>query len=827
MANQVPMPIPEITEPERWRPGDPHRYNVLNDQKDQWEALHKMVERHDEEMCDAWKDELDKLLISAGLFTAAMTAFAVESYQWLEDPRDTNTTLLAHISLQLGNDSTTSAIVSAAMKPYSPSASAVRINVFWFLSLTLSLSTVLIGILCTQWLREYQRDVDFSYRDALAVRQIRYRGLVAWKVPEIVSALPVTLQIALVLFFAGLFDLLFQRHRGVALTILVPMLVTASCLFFTTFAPTFQRLYWAGKQMNWGGPLLGLQCPYKSPQSWIFLRVVSFCLFLLRLIPTSRSTAKPVTDPRKSAFEKNPEFFPEDWAKIDQQWRNVNAGDQDLILCFEWIRRHLCQGFHGFCYLYHCFTYLGPAEQKAIISRSGDEGVEECFALLKSDPMWQREFATLRFVLMDEDLRSPRVTFLSRSIVERWIRLALAIPKSHDHMHKMCDIPAIELGQWLRSWEPEVQGIFTIQLLVHSTSWTEYIVDSSKAEYLAHCFFSLADWTLGLNELAWEASRTTLVWAFIHLKDWFRKHPAISSLASPEAEIFLACVNKLHVFHKRAAQYGRADDQGLSVVLAHSTWAALSHLKNLEGLVGKLDRGVCDWLKVSAIHELHPEDQMWFWKDLPRLSQGKSALRFPPPVPELYSPKNSRSGTLNSPAQSQPNRISYVDTETAEPESDPVSKPLLSMPLYPQVAVPYLPDSGNDRTQRTEPFFFRDAAGFLHPPDGPPPGFYSHSLSDEQNNASGPVRFPGHLRLEKPRQNFQGRSEGPSRAQNNSGVLISPACPGFLQRRQLAPPQIHHPIFEERYWAVPFRLRPVIQKIPAFPGLPTFKGRGA
>ena len=59
---------------------------------------HQMVERFDKDMCCAWKDEIDKLLISvreptstfvlgspnklhkAGLFSAAITAFAVESY---------------------------------------------------------------------------------------------------------------------------------------------------------------------------------------------------------------------------------------------------------------------------------------------------------------------------------------------------------------------------------------------------------------------------------------------------------------------------------------------------------------------------------------------------------------------------------------------------------------------------------------------------------------------------------------------------------------------------------------------------------------------------
>src|SRR6266446_7680910 len=116
---------------------------------------------------------------------------------------------IALISLQLQQAfPNSSSILAVQSQPFSVSRSAVRINIFWFLSLTLSMATVLIGILCMQWLREFKRDAARSHKDAIAIRQMRFEGLLKWKVPMILSLLPLLLQFALVLFFAGVLDLL-------------------------------------------------------------------------------------------------------------------------------------------------------------------------------------------------------------------------------------------------------------------------------------------------------------------------------------------------------------------------------------------------------------------------------------------------------------------------------------------------------------------------------------------------------------------------------------------------------------------------------------------
>ncbi|TFK36505.1 hypothetical protein BDQ12DRAFT_699565 [Crucibulum laeve] len=139
-----------------------------------------------------------------------------------------------------------------------PDTSAIRVNIFWFLSLVLSLATVLIGTLCMQWLREYERDASLSHKESIGLRHIKYCGLLAWHVPAITAA-------ALVLFFGGLLDFPWQINNRVAIPITVIIGLTLFLLAFTTMSPTLQCIF--------SGDFWIAQCPYKSPQSFILLRL--------------------------------------------------------------------------------------------------------------------------------------------------------------------------------------------------------------------------------------------------------------------------------------------------------------------------------------------------------------------------------------------------------------------------------------------------------------------------------------------------------------------------------------------------------------------------
>ncbi|EJD38964.1 hypothetical protein AURDEDRAFT_26816, partial [Auricularia subglabra TFB-10046 SS5] len=64
-----------------------------------WQTCARAIETHDNELCQGYREEIDTLLVFAGLFSAVVTAFTVESYQWLQDdPNDAIAGLLSQIA---------------------------------------------------------------------------------------------------------------------------------------------------------------------------------------------------------------------------------------------------------------------------------------------------------------------------------------------------------------------------------------------------------------------------------------------------------------------------------------------------------------------------------------------------------------------------------------------------------------------------------------------------------------------------------------------------------------------------------------------------------
>ncbi|EJD40354.1 hypothetical protein AURDEDRAFT_70154, partial [Auricularia subglabra TFB-10046 SS5] len=96
------------------------------------------MERHDNELCKGYREEIDTLLVFAGLFSAVVTAFSVESYQWLQDdPNDALIGLLSQIARSVAaNGSVTISAQSSGL----PRSVSTRINIYWFLALSLSLT---------------------------------------------------------------------------------------------------------------------------------------------------------------------------------------------------------------------------------------------------------------------------------------------------------------------------------------------------------------------------------------------------------------------------------------------------------------------------------------------------------------------------------------------------------------------------------------------------------------------------------------------------------------------------------------------------------------
>jgi Family of unknown function (DUF6535) len=137
----------------------------------------------------------------AGLFSAALTAFVVDSKQDLKpSPADEtvyylrqHSTILSQISVQLSSIAPQVSIPSTPPPPFpafNPSASDVRVNVFWFMALAFSLLAALLAILVQQWVHDYMH-VFQRYGDPLKSARLRhylYEGCEGWYMPMVAEA---------------------------------------------------------------------------------------------------------------------------------------------------------------------------------------------------------------------------------------------------------------------------------------------------------------------------------------------------------------------------------------------------------------------------------------------------------------------------------------------------------------------------------------------------------------------------------------------------------------------------------------------------------------
>ncbi|KAI0691116.1 hypothetical protein BC835DRAFT_1279793, partial [Cytidiella melzeri] len=254
--------MPSLQETSQPRPDDSPASNGGNNRVSQedvtsnaWSAMSTIIHEVDERKIQGYKEDIDTFLVFAGLFSAVLTAFLIESYQGLQqDPMEVMVALMQQVAIQTYSYSLNAGFLNSTAPPFSqprlgfqPSVNAVRVNVLWFASLTLSLMSASFGILVKQWLREYLAGDYTSPQARLRVRHYRNPGLDKWKVFEIAAILPLLLQLSLASFFVGLCIFTADVHTTVAHTTL-PLVAGWGFLFIASaLVPAFSP-----------------RCPYKT-----------------------------------------------------------------------------------------------------------------------------------------------------------------------------------------------------------------------------------------------------------------------------------------------------------------------------------------------------------------------------------------------------------------------------------------------------------------------------------------------------------------------------------------------------------------------------------
>ncbi|KAI0756164.1 hypothetical protein C8Q80DRAFT_1068880, partial [Daedaleopsis nitida] len=165
-----------------------------------WAHSAEIVKTYNDELVTRWKEEMDTLLVYAGLFSAVLTAFNVQSYQLLQpDPTDPALAVLQQISAQLSSFTLNPSFVNSTQRPLAPDAlqppfsaprSAVWINTLWFSSLVCSLASASIALMVKQWLHELSIGVSGTSRESARIRQYRLNSLRRWHVGGIVIVIP-------------------------------------------------------------------------------------------------------------------------------------------------------------------------------------------------------------------------------------------------------------------------------------------------------------------------------------------------------------------------------------------------------------------------------------------------------------------------------------------------------------------------------------------------------------------------------------------------------------------------------------------------------------
>jgi hypothetical protein len=252
------------------------------------------------------------------------------------------------------------------------------------LSLVVSLGTVVVGITCLQWIREYLSDSRLGPKEGLAFRQMRYDGLMFWKVPFIISILPTLLLFSILLFFHGLLWFLYSLSKVAAIVTAVPIGIVWAFMLFATMLPALQCIFMSEKRAR------EHQCPYKSPQARLFAWFAFwFSILVIRML--RRLGWKGEFLERKQTFLENLLKGGLDWVSFDTAWqrerlrepsdKSQESEGHDISQALVWLSRTGTRSVEGICALYSSLRDVHPVTALKTIRKLVPENCLSEFSL--------------------------------------------------------------------------------------------------------------------------------------------------------------------------------------------------------------------------------------------------------------------------------------------------------------------------------------------------------------------------------------------------------------------------------------------------------------
>ncbi|KIO16565.1 hypothetical protein M407DRAFT_44220, partial [Tulasnella calospora MUT 4182] len=154
-----------------------------------WNRYDQLADGHDQRLIKNLNDNLDVLLIFAGLFSAVNTSFLQMTTPSLSpDPSAETNYLLRLLITKLDNTTFPSA-------PEPPSQSkvliSVRTNCLLYSSLCCSILAAVGAMLAKEWLQSFERDGQAGpLQDQVLRRQHKFNGVRQWQLEPMTRLLP-------------------------------------------------------------------------------------------------------------------------------------------------------------------------------------------------------------------------------------------------------------------------------------------------------------------------------------------------------------------------------------------------------------------------------------------------------------------------------------------------------------------------------------------------------------------------------------------------------------------------------------------------------------
>ncbi|KAG8957375.1 hypothetical protein FRC00_004063 [Tulasnella sp. 408] len=200
-----------------------------------WKRYDDLADVHDGRLIENLNQNLDVLLIFAGLFSAVNTSFIQMAAASLSpDPSAQTNYLLGVIITKLDNTTLLSL-------PKAPSQNkdllSVRTNCLLYASLSCSILAAVGAMLAKEWLQIFERDAQIgALENQVLLRQHKFNGVRRWKLEPMTRLLPTLLLVSVVLFFSGVIGYLFPIDDSTAGVVMAFAIGGAIFYLFTTCA---------------------------------------------------------------------------------------------------------------------------------------------------------------------------------------------------------------------------------------------------------------------------------------------------------------------------------------------------------------------------------------------------------------------------------------------------------------------------------------------------------------------------------------------------------------------------------------------------------------